>query len=199
MVHWAGGVHTQLRFDRPAPGSHAKTSAGAINFIRTLAPRYDDSTIAAVLNHNGLTTGKGNSWNRARVVSARRTHDIKPTVQSPASLGLLSLKKAAEYCGASQSTVHKLIDAGLVHNEQTVPLAPLEIRKDDLDSHTVQSHLRTLRATGRLDLRGDAATSRCAWHVLRGRGWREGFAHAFDGAFGLGQGDCPGGQGAPGG
>ena len=157
IVHWVGGVHTRVRFERPAPGSHVKTSQDAMDIIRALAPRYEDSVIAGVLNRNGQTTGMGNKWNRARVTAARRRHDIKPTLQSPESLGLLSLQKAVVYCGVSRQTVHKLIRAGLLRNEQTIPLAPLEIRQDDIDSPKVQSLLRNLKETGTLSLAGDTA------------------------------------------
>lgn len=159
IVHWAGGIHTKIHFDRPAPGSQAKTSADAMDTIRVLATRYDDSVIAGVLNRNGQTTGRGNKWNSARVISARRRHNIKPILQSPESLGLLSLQKAVAYCGVSHATIHKLIRAGLVRNEQTIPSAPLEIRQDDIDSPSVQSLLRNLKETGKLRLKGDAATS----------------------------------------
>jgi hypothetical protein len=152
VVHWAGGVHTELRFHRPAPGSHLANSPDAIAIIRILASRYDEGAIAAVLNLNGLTTGRGNRWNRPRVANARRCNEIGPKTTSPEALGLLSLKRAALHCGVSQDTIQKLVAAGLVRNQQTVPRAPHEIAKADLDAEPVQSILRQLRATGRLHL-----------------------------------------------
>ena len=157
VVHWAGGVHTQLRFDRPAAGSHFRTSKDAIEVIRKLAPRYDDNTIAAVLGINGMTTGRGNKWNKSRVRYARYQYGINPDYNNPESLGLLTLKKAMRYCGVCGQTIHKLIKAGLVTNEQTGSNAPMEIRKADLDSAAVQEALRRLRANGRLWLRGESA------------------------------------------
>lgn len=158
-VHWAGGVHTELRFDRPAPGSHAKTSEDAIAIIVAMAPRYDEGTIAAVLNRNGLTTGKGNRWNSPRVATARRSHKIAPRSTSPDHLGLLGLKQAANHCGVSQQTIRKLVASGLVRNEQTIPLAPYEIVKADLDSDSVQQVLARLRTTRKLDLSGGLVDS----------------------------------------
>ena len=154
VVRWAGGVHTELRFDRPAAGSHFKTAMDAMEIVRKMAPRYDDETIAGVLGLNGMRTGRGNKWNKARVKSARHRNDIGGKYESPESIGLLSMQKAVGYCGISVATMYKLIKSGLVCNEQTVPHAPLEIRKSDLDSPAVQQVLRRLRATRRLDLQG---------------------------------------------
>lgn len=158
VVHWAGGVHTELRIDRPAAGSHFKTQQGAIEIIRSLARRYDDGLIAGVLNVHGLTTGRGNKWNGARVASARRQYGIEPTSSSPEAEGLFNLKRAAKYCGVSQATIHKLVAAGLVRNEQTVARAPYEVSKADLDSERVRRALEHLRTYGRLPLPGGAAT-----------------------------------------
>lgn len=158
VIHWAGGVHTELRFDRPVPGSHAKTSEDAIAIIRALAPRYDEGAIAAVLNLHGLTTGHGKKWNSPRVATARRRYQIPPKSTSPDALGLLGLKQAATYCGVSQQTIQKLVASGLVRNEQTIARAPYEIVKADLDSEPVREILARLRATGKLDLQGGLAT-----------------------------------------
>jgi DNA invertase Pin-like site-specific DNA recombinase len=154
IVRWAGGVHAELRFERPAAGSRFKTSIDAMGIIRKMAPRYDDETIAGVLGLKGMRTGRGNKWNKARVKSARHRNDIAGKYESPDSIGLLTMHKAVIYCGISIASMYKLIRSGLVHNEQTVPNAPLEIRKSDLDSPAVQQILRRLRATRRLDLQG---------------------------------------------
>jgi DNA invertase Pin-like site-specific DNA recombinase len=62
IVRWAGGVHAELRFERPAAGSRFKTSIDAMGIIRKMAPRYDDETIAGVLGLNGMRTGRGNKY-----------------------------------------------------------------------------------------------------------------------------------------
>lgn len=155
VVHWAGGVHTELRVARPAPGSARKTSDDAIAIIRALASRYDDGAIARVLNLHGTTTGHGKKWNGSRVLFARRRYELHPEVVSPESLGLVGLKRAAEYCQVSQVTIQKLVAAGLVRNQQTIALAPYEIAKVDLDSARVKAALARLRVTGRLDLGGE--------------------------------------------
>lgn len=157
VVHWAGGTHTEIRLDRPTAGQHNKTNDGSIDIIRKLAPRYHDAAIAAVLNKLGHKTGQGNKWNQPRVLSARHRYQIQPAMQSAESLDLLSLQQAAKYCAVATQTIHKLITAGLITNQQTVPLAPLEIRKADLDSPKVQAVLRNLKATRRLQL-GDTVT-----------------------------------------
>jgi hypothetical protein len=152
IVHWIGGVHTELRFERPSPGCGSKTPNDAIEIIRKLAPRYDDTKIAAVLSRNGMKTGRGNNWNAARVQRVRRQYDISPEFVNPESLGLLTMKKAVSYCGIKSSAMYTLIKSGLIHNQQTVPLAPMEISKTELDSPEVQEAIRRFRVSGRLQL-----------------------------------------------
>ncbi|MCG8556058.1 MAG: hypothetical protein MJD61_12345 [Proteobacteria bacterium] len=70
---------------------------------------------------------------------------------------MLSLKKATEYTEVSLHVMLRLIACGLVTNEQTVPRAPFEIRKADLDSAKVKDAIRRFKQTGRLaPKRGDS-------------------------------------------
>ena len=156
VIHWAGGIHTEVRILQPAAGSAQKTPYSALEIIRELAPKYDAATIAGVLSRHGLRTGKGNSWNKARVAFSRRRYDIQPDFASAESRGLLTLAKAAEHCGISRYVVKRLLDAGLVRNQQTVPKAPLEIPIEDLESDPVRTVLKRFRNTGRLITKGVA-------------------------------------------
>lgn len=156
VLYWAGGIHTELRILQPATakGKHLKTSSDALQVIRELAPKYDDTTIAGVLGLQGLRTGKGNRWNKARVRFARRRYDIQPDFVSAESRGLLNLAKATEYCGVSRHVMIRLLNAGLVRNQQSVPRAPFEIPREDLDSEPVRAVLERFRSTGRLVIDG---------------------------------------------
>src|SRR5262250_101928 len=61
QIHWAGGVHTELRVARNKPGMHRRMASGeVIELVRELAKVCDDKTIAGVLNRLGFTTGQGN-------------------------------------------------------------------------------------------------------------------------------------------
>ena len=119
VIHWAGGIHTELRILQPAAGNGnpLKTPSDALAVIRELAPKYDDATIAGILGLQGSRTGKGNRWTAARVRFARRRYDIQPDFASVESRGLLNMNKATEYAGISRHVMLRLISAGLVRNQ----------------------------------------------------------------------------------
>jgi hypothetical protein len=72
VVHWKGGVHTELRLPRRRRGQNSsQTSREIIDAVRMLVRICSDDLIAGVLNRNGLLTGRGNRWTRERVTSLR--------------------------------------------------------------------------------------------------------------------------------
>ena len=73
VIHWSGDRHSELRVKKNATGKHRRcTDIEAIGVIRQMAERFSDEQIAATLNRLGLRTGADNTWNEARVRSARR-------------------------------------------------------------------------------------------------------------------------------
>ena len=82
LVHWAGGVHTELRLPRRRRGRRNSTSQDIIAAIRLLVRIASDDLIAGILNRNKLTTGHGNRWTRERVTALRSYHKI-PVYQPP--------------------------------------------------------------------------------------------------------------------
>ena len=153
VIHWAGGIHTEARIHQ---SSAQKTSSDALEIIQALASKYDDATIAGVLSKNGSRTGQGNRWTQARVGFVRQRYNIKPDFASAESRGLLTMIKAAKHCGVSLYVMRRLLSAGLVRNQQSVPLAPFEIPIEDLESKPVTAALERLRNSGRLDIEGCA-------------------------------------------
>jgi hypothetical protein len=71
VVHWIGGVHSEMRLPRRRRGQRNSTSADVIAAVRHLALIANDDLIAGILNRNGLVTGHGNRWTRERVTSLR--------------------------------------------------------------------------------------------------------------------------------
>jgi hypothetical protein len=76
VVHWIGGVHSEMRLPRRRRGQRNSTSADVIAAVRQLALIANDDLIAGILNRNGLVTGNGNRWTRERVTSLRSHHRI---------------------------------------------------------------------------------------------------------------------------
>jgi len=151
-IHWKGGVHTQLKMNRPRSATETATSLEALDIIRRMAVRRGDNEIASVLNRLGHSTGKGNRWNQNRVATARKNHGITGQKRALPDPEQVSLNEAARLCGVSHRSLERLVEAGLLNREQAAPRAPWQIRRADLDAEPIQSILKRLRQTGKLVL-----------------------------------------------
>lgn len=74
VLHWVGGVHTDLRLPKRRKGQRNNTSADIIAAVRELVPIANDDLITGILNRNRLVTGLGNRWTRERVTALRSHH-----------------------------------------------------------------------------------------------------------------------------
>lgn len=96
VLHWAGGVHTELRLPRRRRGQRNSTAVEIIEAVRVLVRIADDNLIAGLLNRNRLATGHGNRWTRERVTSLRSHHKIPVySRQARDSEGLMTLTHGA--------------------------------------------------------------------------------------------------------
>ena len=75
-LHWAGGIHTELRLPRRRRGQRNSTAVEVVEAVRVLVRIANDNLIAGLLNRNKLTTGHGNRWTRERVTALRSHHQI---------------------------------------------------------------------------------------------------------------------------
>lgn len=119
-----------------------------------MAPRYGDDEIARVLTKLQRRTATGKRWNALRVSSVRAQYQIRGQRCSTPDPEVLSLGQAAQYGGVSDTTIRRLVKAGLLENHQLVPWAAWEIRRQDLDAEPVRGLLAQVRQTGKLDLQG---------------------------------------------
>jgi hypothetical protein len=156
IVHWKGGSHTAFEMAKVSAKSMHRTADADLDVIRKMASRYGDDAIARVLNKLGRHTGKGKPWSQTAVKTARRNHDIDGRALSLVDADVLSLQGAARYTTTSDTTIKKLVDAGILPMHQVVPFAPWEIRRTDLDSDPVRVVLTRLKQTGRVVL-GDTS------------------------------------------
>jgi DNA invertase Pin-like site-specific DNA recombinase len=154
IVHWKGGSHTAFEMEKVSPKTVHRTADADLEVIGKMAPRYGDDAIARVLNKLGRRTGKGKPWSESAVKTARRNHAIDGCAQSIVDPEVLTLKGAARYTDTSDTTIKKLVDAGLLPMRQVVPFAPWEIQRADLESERISIVLARLKQTGRL-LLGD--------------------------------------------
>jgi hypothetical protein len=57
VIHWMGGVHTELRLPRRRHGQRNSASPDIVEAVRQLVLIANDDLIAGILNRNKLTTG----------------------------------------------------------------------------------------------------------------------------------------------
>src|ERR1035437_5413356 len=148
QIHWAGGVHTELRVPRNPRGMHGRMAdRSLIELVRELAQVCDDQTIAAVLNRLGFTTGQGNGWRMARVNSFRHTHGIERGEGHP---GCVTLQGAARRLQVSDSVVERLIRRGVLPARQVVQYAPWVIQEKHLELPAVQAAVQAAQQGKRM-------------------------------------------------
>ncbi len=146
QIHWAGGVHTELIVPRNKCGHHARRADDkVIELVGELVKVCDDKAIAGVLNRLGYRSGQGNSWSGVRVSHFRHTHGLKAFEKHE---GWLTLEKAAQALGVSQTVVKTLIRKNILPAKQVVTFAPWVIEQKDIESPRVQAATRTAKRGG---------------------------------------------------
>jgi DNA invertase Pin-like site-specific DNA recombinase len=149
-LHWAGGVHTQLRVAKNRTGVHRHcTDRNVLELLKELAKVCSDADIAAIFNRLGYRTGAGNTWIESRVRSLRATHQI-PAPPTDQKREWLTLADAARELKISTPSVRKLIDRGLLPAKQVVACAPWVIDRKNLALPAVQEAAKAIREGRRI-------------------------------------------------
>lgn len=114
VVHWKGGVHTNLRVQKRRHGvSRVRTPDDVVAAIRTMALVCDDSGIAAWLTRAGMRTARGNRWTRELVASLRQRQEIpQHDPKRQAAEGWLTKKDAAALLGVADKTIERAVERG---------------------------------------------------------------------------------------
>jgi len=125
LIHWIGGVHSEIRLPRRRRGQRNSTSGDVIAAVRQLVLIATDNVIAGILNRNGLVTGYGNRWTRERVTALRSHHRI-PVYKSTDD-GIepwLNLSRAARLLHVSPRTLRLAAQAGEIEAIHPLPDGP---------------------------------------------------------------------------
>jgi hypothetical protein len=125
LIHWVGGVHSEIRLPRRRRGQRTSTSADVIAAIRQLVLIANDDLIAGILNRNGLLTGYGNRWTRERVTSLRSHHRIP--IYKTTDDGIepwVNLSKAARLLHVAPKTLRRAAEAGEIEALHPLPDGP---------------------------------------------------------------------------
>jgi DNA invertase Pin-like site-specific DNA recombinase len=134
VIHWAGGVHTELRLPKRRRGQRNATPDGLIEAVRQLVLIANDDLIAGILNRNGLTTGNGNRWTRERVTALRSYRKIP--VYRPQPDGIepwLNLGKAAKVLGITPKTLRIAAEAGEIEGVHPLSFGPWIFSRSKLE------------------------------------------------------------------
>jgi hypothetical protein len=149
-LHWAGGVHTQLRVAKNRTGKHRRCADQKVgDLVRELAKVCSDANIAAILNRLGYRTGAGNTWIESRVRSFRSYHQIA-AMPTNGKRDWLTLADAARELGISAPSVRKLIKLGVLPAQQVVMHAPWVIQRTNLELPAVQETAKAIREGRRI-------------------------------------------------
>jgi DNA invertase Pin-like site-specific DNA recombinase len=144
VIHWQGGVHTELRLPRRRRGTCSATSKDVVAAVRSLARICDDSAIAGVLNRNGLRTGRGNRWTRGRVTSMRCKNDI-PVYSTDAAPNWLTLTEAARFLGISTRTLRLAAEQCRIEGEHPLPDGPWIFSRQALQTEAAAQVVKQAR------------------------------------------------------
>lgn len=139
VLHWQGGLHTELRLPRRRRGSATRTDTNIQEAVRILALICPDKAIAGFLNRNDLKTGRGNRWTQERITSLRQYHKIpNHDPQLKAEQGWLTLTAAAQFLRVSSRTLRIAAENGIIPGQHPLADGPWVFRRADLQSPAAQ-------------------------------------------------------------
>ena len=145
VIHWQGGVHTELRLPRRRRGTCTATAKDIVAAVRSLARICDDTAIAGVLNRNGLRTGRGNRWTRGRVTSMRCKNSIPVYSKTEAAQDWLTLTEAARFLGISTRTLRLAVEHHRIEGEHPLPDGPWIFRREALHTKAAAQVVKRAR------------------------------------------------------
>jgi DNA invertase Pin-like site-specific DNA recombinase len=140
VVHWAGGIHSELRLPKRRRGQRNSTSVDILEVVRQLVFIAKDDLIAGLLNRNGLKTGNGNRWTRERVTSMRSNYRIP--VFKAAENGIepwLNLSDAAKILKIAPKTLRLAAEAGEIKAIHPLADGPWIFARNDLMTPAARS------------------------------------------------------------
>lgn len=134
VIHWKGGVHTELRLPRRRRGQNkTHTSKQAVEAVRVLSRICADQSIAGFLNRNGLLTGRGNRWTKERVTALRSHHHIACYgADQRDTQPWLNLTEAARELGLSPRTLRMAAERGDIAAEHPLGDGPWLFNREAL-------------------------------------------------------------------
>jgi DNA invertase Pin-like site-specific DNA recombinase len=135
VLHWQGGDHTQLEFQKIRTGQHRYvTDEGLVEIVRKLARIEPDARIASILNRNQRRTAHGHVWTPKLVCSLRNNNGIAVYREGErADRSEMSVMEAAVALDVTPTTVLRLIRLKQLPATQACANAPWVLAKADIE------------------------------------------------------------------
>lgn len=135
VVHWQGGDHTQVEFQKIRTGRHRYvTDDDLVEIVRGLARIEPDARIASVLNRNQRCTAHGQSWTARRVCSLRNHHAIPVYREGERQArGDMSVSEVAVVLGVTPTTVLRRIRLKQLPAMQACASGPWILHRTDVE------------------------------------------------------------------
>jgi DNA invertase Pin-like site-specific DNA recombinase len=135
VLHWQGGDHTQVEFQKISSGRHRYvTDDDLVEIVRMLARIEPDARIASILNRNRRRTAHGQNWTGKRICSLRNNHAIPVYREGERQArGEMSVSEGAAALGVTPTTVLRLIRLKQLPATQACVSAPWILRSTDVE------------------------------------------------------------------
>ncbi len=153
VIHWKGGVHSELRVPRRRRGQNSThTAPQVIDAVRVLARICSDQLIASFLNRNSLQTGRGNWWTQERVAALRSHHGIPCYGAEQRSVdGWMNLTEAAKHLGVNPRTLRLAVEHGEIEAEHPLPDGPWVFNRSALETQVATDLVKRVTRARRDD------------------------------------------------
>ncbi len=146
LIHWAGGIHSELRLPKRRRGQRNATSADILTAVRQLVLIANDDVIAGILNRNGLVTGNGNRWTRERVTALRSHYRIPMFRAAPDGIKpWLNLSEAARHVGVAARTLRLAAEADEIEATHPLPDGPWIFSRTELSGQSARQIINRAR------------------------------------------------------
>jgi excisionase family DNA binding protein len=135
VLHWQGGDHTQIEFEKIRSGRHRyATDDDLVEIVRMLARIEPDARIAAILNRNQRRTAHGEIWTAKRICSLRNNHAIPIYREGEGQArGEMSVSEVATILDVTPTTVLRLIRLKQLPATQACVGAPWILHRADVE------------------------------------------------------------------
>jgi len=135
VLHWQGGDHTQVEFEKIRAGRHRfVTDDDLVEIVRMLARIEPDARIASILNRNQRRTAHGQIWTAKRICSLRHNHAIAVYQEGERQTrSEMSVSETAVVFGVTPTTILRLIRLKQLPATQACAGAPWILRTEDVE------------------------------------------------------------------